>query len=127
MAKISIFGALTNIQMLIHTLFKGKCVGTDPLGNKYYRGKPRGNEKRERRWVIYADKPEASTVPPEWHGWLHHQINILPSPDSKYKKPWQKQPIANMTGTAEAYLPPGAKGQKRDATTGDYVAWQPPE
>jgi NADH:ubiquinone oxidoreductase subunit len=126
MAKINIFGALTNVQMLIKTLFSGERVGTDSFGNVYYRGKPRPRPRRERRWVIYKDRPDASTVPPEWHGWLHHQTSALPAAENKYRQPWQKPPLPNMTGTAQAYTPPGLRGE-RDAATGDYAAWAPPQ
>lgn len=126
MANISIFGVLTNIQMLIHTLFKGKRVGRDSVGNVYYRGAPRAGTKRERRWVMYKKGTDASAVPAEWHGWLHHQTDAVPLIDSKYRKDWQKPPLANMTGTDEAYVPPGLRGQ-RDAATGDYTAWSPPQ
>lgn len=129
MPKISIFGVLSNIQILVHTFFKGTPVGEDSLGNKYYRGKPRRGTTGERRWVIYSSAPEASAVPPEWHGWLHHQTDDVPAPGSKYRQAWQKPPLANMTGTPKAYLPPGhpAKGGKRAAATGDYTPWQPPQ
>jgi NADH:ubiquinone oxidoreductase subunit len=129
MAKISIFGALTNIQILVHTLFRGKRVGQDVFGNIYYRGRPRFTGGRERRWVIYKDRPDASTVPAEWHGWLHHQTGAVPEGHSKYRKPWQKPFLPNMTGTDGAYLPPGhvKKGGQRPAATGDYTAWQPPQ
>src|SRR5438128_348062 len=121
MVNISIFGALTNVQMLIHTLFKGKRVGTDARGNVYYRAAPRRGTKRERRWVIYKAGFDASAVPPEWHGWLHHQTDVVPAADSQYRRPWQKPPLANMTGTASAYVPPGLHGA-RDHATGDYIA-----
>lgn len=129
MAKISIFGVLTNVQMLIHTMFRGSKVGVDDLGNTYYRGKPRKGRKRERRWVIYNGKPEASVIPAEWHGWLHHQTDAIPSADSKYRKSWQKPHQPNMTGTDAAYRPPGhvLKGGQRAASTADYSAWTPPE
>ena len=129
MAKVSIFGALTNIQMLIHTLFKGTRVGEDSFGNVYYRGKPRRGTKRERRWVIYKSGAEASTVPAEWHGWLHHQTNTVPANESPYRKEWQQPHQPNMTGTDQAYLPPGhpARGGHRSASTSDYTAWQPPQ
>lgn len=127
MAKISIFGVLTNVQMLIHTMFRGSKVGVDDLGNTYYRGKPRRGQKRERRWVMYKGKPEASLIPPEWHGWLHFQTDALPAADSPYRKPWQKPHQPNRTGTAEAYLPPSLKGEARAPSTADYTAWQPPQ
>ncbi|MCD8497360.1 MAG: NADH:ubiquinone oxidoreductase subunit NDUFA12 [Alphaproteobacteria bacterium] len=105
-----------------------KCVGTDQLGNKYYVGKPRKGYKHERRWVMYNGAPEASKVPPEWHGWLHHQTDELPQDGAEsYRQPWQKPHQQNLTGTNAAYRPPGhvLKGGKRDTATGDYEAWKP--
>src|SRR5262245_10241994 len=55
----------------LFTWLHGTYVGSDSFGNRYYRGRPIGRRKRERRWVIYAGEVEASRVPPEWHGWLH--------------------------------------------------------
>ena len=129
MATLSIFGVLSNFQMIIHTALYGKFVGEDGIGNKYYRGKPLKGRKRERRWVMYTREPEASLVPPEWHGWLHHQTDVVPAASSKYRKSWQIPAQANLTGTGAAYLPPGhtLRGGKRDAATGDYTAWQPPQ
>lgn len=127
MAKISIFGVLSNVQILLHTLLRGKCVGTDVFGNKYYKGKPRRGSKQERRWTIYSGETEASQIPPEWHGWMHHQTNTLPEKVNAYRKDWIKPHIPNLTGTNYAYLPPAMKGQPRAAATGDYIPWQPPQ
>jgi NADH:ubiquinone oxidoreductase subunit len=113
--------------MLVHTLLHGKRVGADEFGNVYYRGKPRKGTTRERRWVMYKNAPEASAVPPEWHGWLHHQTDVLPQQDNVLRRPWQKPHIANQTGSYTAYLPPGhvKKGGHRAASTGDYTPWTP--
>lgn len=129
MAKVSIFGVLTNIQMLLFTAIRGKHVGTDQYGNRYYRGKPRPGQQRDRRWVIYKDVAEATFVPAEWHGWLHYQTDALPAENIRFRKEWQKPHQPNKTGTAEAYLPPGhaAKGAKRPGVSADYTAWQPPQ
>lgn len=107
------------------TLFtwrKGEQVGEDDQGNRYYR--ERGGN---RRWVIYAGEIEASRVPPEWHGWLHHTVPQPPSEAPPLVKPWEKGHVPNLTGTAMAYAPPGSltAGGKRAATTGDYEAWRP--
>jgi NADH:ubiquinone oxidoreductase subunit len=126
MSKISIFGILSNVQMLLFTACSGKRVGTDQFGNVYYRGKPRGGATEERRWVMYASAPDASKIPPEWHGWIHHQTDTVPDGASKYRQPWQKPPVSNKTGTDQAYFPPGVRG-KRESATADYVAWQPPK
>lgn len=129
MARISIFGALTNIQMLVHTWLHGTLVGSDALGNRYYKGPARKGLQRERRWVVYADRIEASLVPPQWHGWLHYQTNALPDEQARFRQPWQKPHQQNLTGTGATYLPPGhdLRGGQRDAATGDYQPWQPPQ
>ncbi|MBI3441683.1 MAG: NADH:ubiquinone oxidoreductase subunit NDUFA12 [Proteobacteria bacterium] len=127
MAKISIFGILSNVQILIHTALCGTRVGADHSGNTYYKSKPRRGYKQERRWIIYKNEAEASLVPPEWHGWLHHQTDTIPDRANKYRKDWIKPHHPNLTGTDQAYFPPAAKGLPRAAATGDYVPWQPPQ
>lgn len=111
----------------LFTFLHGKKIGTDSLGNIYYSGKPRGQNKRDRRWVMYKDKADASLVPPEWHGWLHHQTNIIPQEENNLRQAWQKPPLSNQTGTSNAYHPPShaTKDGVRDQATGDYQAWSP--
>jgi NADH:ubiquinone oxidoreductase subunit len=118
----------------LFTWWNGKLVGTDQFGNRYYREKtPRalrpggGRESRERRWVIYKGAPEATKVPPEWHAWLHHTIDGVPTDAGRPKYPWEKPHLPNLTGTRFAYRPPGSllKGGHRAPTTGDYEPWQP--
>lgn len=124
----NLLGVLSPVHIHFVTLVTGaKRVGTDSLGNKYFRAKPRKGYKRERRWVIYNGVPEASSVPPEWHGWLHHQTDAVPDAHSGYRRVWQKPHRSNPTGTDQAYRPPGhvLAGGKRDKATGDYEAWKP--
>jgi NADH:ubiquinone oxidoreductase subunit len=109
---------------------RGQRVGEDSLGNVYYRAKARSGYKRERRWVMYNGEPEASKVPPEWHGWLHYQTDVVPDSEAQsFRRPWQKPHKPNLTGTDQAYRPPGhlLKGGKRDKATGDYQPWTPPQ
>jgi NADH:ubiquinone oxidoreductase subunit len=83
----------------------GELVGKDEQGNQYFRtrgGKIDPSLGFERRWVIYNGYAEATRVPPSWHGWLHHTVDIPP--------------------TEEAYTP--ASG-RRPAATGDYQPWTP--
>jgi len=57
----------------------GELVGQDEQGNSYYRTKGRKIDPTlgfERRWVIYNGYAEASRVPPSWHGWLHHTVDV---------------------------------------------------
>ena len=118
----------------LFTWLKGELVGTDQFGNRYFREKPGrklrrggGFDSRERRWVLYKGEAEASKVPPEWHGWLHHTVNEVPAEGGKPEYPWQKPHLPNLTGTPLAYRPPGSvlKGGQRARATGDYEPWQP--
>jgi NADH:ubiquinone oxidoreductase subunit len=130
MGFFRLLGVLSPAHISLFTwTHRGEIVGKDSFGNKYYRGKARPGYKRERRWVMYKDAPEASMVPPEWHGWLHYQTDTVPSDDKSFRRPWQKPHQPNMTGTNQAYRPPGhvLSGAKRDKATGDYEAWSPPD
>lgn len=131
MGFFSFLGALSPIHIGFVTMITGADrVGTDSSGNRYYRAKPRPGYKLERRWVLYKGAPEASKVPPEWHGWLHHQSDDIPdSKTESFRRPWQKPHTPNLTGTTGAYRPPGhiLAGGRRDAATGDYTAWTPGE
>jgi NADH:ubiquinone oxidoreductase subunit len=103
-----------------------RVVGTDTLGNEYREGKsmPDG---RFKRYVVYSGANDASRVPPEWHGWLHHQVDAAPDPGLLPPRRWEKEAKANLTGTTGAYRPAGAleSGGRRAAATGDYEAWTP--
>lgn len=128
MGFFSFLGVLSPAHINLFTMSKGgKPVGEDQLGNKYYRANPRKGYKRERRWVMYKGAPEASSVPPEWHGWLHHQTDVIPGEGESYRREWQAPHKPNLTGTKQAYRPPGhiLEGGKRDKATGDYEAWKP--
>jgi NADH:ubiquinone oxidoreductase subunit len=123
--NFSLIRRISQFGTMMQTLFCGAAVGRDEFGNRYYRGRRTPKNTRERRWVIYAGEPEASKVPPEWHIWLHHTAASALS--DKDRRPWQKPHQQNLTGTPEAYLPPGhtLEGGKRDKATGDYEAWRP--
>jgi NADH:ubiquinone oxidoreductase subunit len=109
----------------IFTWLKGRPVGSDAVGNRYFTERTAAATGRTRRWVVYAGSPDASSVPPEWHSWLHYTTEA-PLPDTG-RKPWQKPHLANATGTQASYRPPGHdySGGKRAAATGDYEAWTP--
>ncbi|SFG10168.1 NADH:ubiquinone oxidoreductase subunit [Novosphingobium sp. CF614] len=106
----------------------GEHVGTDAQGNKYYRAtKAKTTEGYDRRWVIYAGANDASNVPAEWHGWLHHSYDGVPESHLPPPRIWEVDYTPNVTGTPSAYRPQGAleRGGKRAAATGDYEAWSP--
>lgn len=101
-------------------------VGSDALGNVYLEGTPLPDGRR-RRYVRYVGANDASRVPPEWHGWLHHQYDAVPDAGLLPPRRWEKEAKPNLTGTNEAYRPAGAleAGGMRAAATGDYEAWSP--
>ena len=126
--KASLLTRLGNASINFLTWRRGEKVGTDRFGNVYYRDKTGKRGGKERRWVIYAGEPEASMIPPEWHGWLHYiTAEPLPEHSSAYHKPWQKEHLPNLSGSVQAYRPPGHQyaGGQRVQATGDYEPWTP--
>ncbi len=121
-------GIQSPLTFVLRLWAQGELVGLDQFGNQYCRAKARQGYNHERRWVHYASgKVEASEVPPEFHGWLHHQTDQFPSETSGYRRPWQKEHTPNLTGTSLAYKPDGHQlnGGQRARATGDYEAWTP--
>ncbi len=115
----------------LFTRFRGDLVGTDANGNRYFqeRGMIKASRVRgRRRWVLYQGEVEASKVPSEWHAWLHHTVAAPPQADRRRHR-WEAPHIANLTGTPNAWRPPGSlsspAGTKRPRGTGDYEAWRP--
>lgn len=111
----------------LFSALNGEQVGTDAQGNKYYRSRKKTGDGRERRWVIYNGANDASRVPSEWHGWLHHSYDALPESQLAPPKIWEADYTPNATGTLAAYRPQGAleRGGRRARATGDYEAWAP--
>lgn len=116
----------------LYTWLRGEEVGRDQFGNRYFREKGGGRVhpeslRKERRWVIYDGEVEASRVPPEWHAWLHHTAVDPPPPGGPPKRDWQREHVPNLTGTDQAYRPPGhmLAGGRRARGTGDYEPWMP--
>ena len=98
----------------------GQKVGEDTQGNVYYQ-----NKDGSRRWVIYNGVSEASKVPAEWHGWLHHTFAEPPTRAPFPQKPWERESIENLTGTPEAYRPAGSILRVDPKPRSDYDAWSP--
>ena len=107
---------------LVTTWFSGRPVGTDEFGNRYYQ-----NKVGTRRWVLYNGTVEASRVPPDWHGWMHHTFREPPTVAPFKERPWELEHEPNLSGTPGAYRPPGSLAATgvRPPATGDYEAWKP--
>ena len=66
----------------LKTIFFGKLVGTDELGNKYYQS------KKGKRWVVYTDTIDASKIPVEWYSWMHFTPNKIEKKHILEKYEW---------------------------------------
>ncbi len=108
----------------LYTFRKGVKVGQDDQGNIYYK-----NADDKKRWVIFNGETDASRVPPDWRMWLHGLLRETPENAPLPVKKWEKTHSPNLTGTDNAYAPPGSlyrRGKpKRAAVSGDYEAWKP--
>jgi NADH:ubiquinone oxidoreductase subunit len=105
----------------LFTWRRGERVGEDGLGNVYYR-----ERNGTRRWVTYETLSEPSQIPPEWHAWLHFITDAPPNEEGYTPRSWQKAHRPNMTGTYEAYRPPGSVMRPRVKEPPlDYEPWQP--
>ncbi|MEL6506522.1 MAG: NADH:ubiquinone oxidoreductase subunit NDUFA12 [Pseudomonadota bacterium] len=105
-----------------------KLVGRDEQGNRYFEEKKAtGPNGKTRRWVIYHGIAEASRVPPDWHGWLHHTYDTPPTEAPFAPMDWERQHLPNMTGTPMAYRPKGSLelSGKGGSVNSDYEAWSP--
>src|ERR1700694_320489 len=91
----------------LFTKMRGAFVGSDAEGNRYFQDRRVVAGRRRKRWVIYNGEAEASRVPPDWHGWLHNTTNTPPPAGGMPRQKWQKDHERNLTGTGQAYRPPG--------------------
>jgi NADH:ubiquinone oxidoreductase subunit len=120
-------GATIGASLQIH---KGsELVGEDEFGNRYFetRRKKLEHDGRPRRFVIYKGYADASKVPADWHGWLHHTFADPPTVAPLQRRPWELDHQPNLTGTIWAWRPRGsiARGGERSRATGDYEPWIP--
>ena len=98
----------------LKTIFFGKLVGTDELGNKYY------ESKNGKRWIIYSNTIDASKIPVEWYSWMHFTPNKIEKDHNPQKYQWQKSHQANLTGTDKAYFP----YKNKNANKKKYKTWK---
>ena len=120
----------------LFTWMYGELVGEDGFGNRYFHERRAPERRRRRRWVLYKGAPEASAVPAEWNAWLQHRADAPPT-DEAPARPWHKPHVANLTGTADAYRPPGdlaggargsgerASDERARGVGAPYRAWRP--
>lgn len=122
LARIFTWWNGASVGTALFTRRHGREVGRDSLGNIYYQHR----HDSARRWVIYSGSNDGSRVPPGWSAWLRGTIEGVPDEALPPPRPFQTEPLPNLTGTAEAYRPRGALHHgERPSATGDYQAWKP--
>jgi NADH:ubiquinone oxidoreductase subunit len=99
----------------LKTIFFGKYVGKDELGNKYYQN------KHNDRWVIYSSNIEATKITSDWFLWMHHTIDKIPDYKANIKYSWQKNHLENQTGTKNKHK---STNIKRDDVKKKYETWK---
>ena len=100
----------------LYTLFKGKYVGSDDFGNKYY------INSKDRRWVIYKNNVESTQISSEWHLWIHFLTKNIPT--NKKKFDWQITHQENLTGTLKAHKPEGSLSADSKKNMRKYETWK---
>ena len=53
---------MKNISLYLYTIFRGNLVGKDQDGNKYYTSDISHGIKKEKRWVIYKNDNDPTSV-----------------------------------------------------------------
>lgn len=125
---------------LAETLFEhgpgAELVGTDSFGNKYF-------EKKDAQWVrnrfvVYAksnnwSQQDPSTVPTEWHAWLHYIGDYNPT-NTKFQRPIYaaeatqhpsvRGPLG-ATSSSSIHQPKGSWSNPQRLTWRKYEAWEP--
>lgn len=113
-----------NIQIFFTTWLRGKLMGIDAHGNRYYQDRWVKRYGRFRRWVIYKNTAEASQVPSQWHAWLHHNTEEPPTLQRPYS--WEKPHLPNLTGTPLAHRFRRTKRHLASDRSDVYEPWTPP-
>ena len=98
----------------LKTIFSGKFVGNDSVGNKYYQN------KAGKRWVIYSEEIDASKITSEWYSWIHFTNNRIENKHDLEKYKWQKPHQPNQTGTEKAYHP----NRNNEQIKKKYTSWK---
>lgn len=71
--------------------------------------------------------PDSLKITPEWHAWLHHNIDDVPTEKPLPKPAYQTPSAGNPTGTSDAYVPPHHRLNKRfgGSASEKYEPWSP--
>ncbi len=90
---------------LLTTWRRAQFVYEDKFGNRYYEEKRITYDGRKRRWVRYKGYADASRIPADWHGWLHHIYDERPHEGGISHPLYARDHCPNLTGSVFAYMP----------------------
>jgi len=95
----------------LKTIRVGQKIGEDRFGNQYFESPTDNYVWGKQRWVEYKHEVEATSVPADWHSWLHHVTDRPPGvqPILQPEPPTliYDHPPTNATGTNRAFYPTG--------------------
>lgn len=128
--KIFLWWSGATLGTLLTVGRRGRAVGSDEFGNRYFEDRSDSNaydKGRKRRYVLYKGYADASKIPPDWHGWMHYVYDTPPSQEPLPRQVWEQPHLPNMSGTPYAQFPKGSlyAEAERQKSTGDYEAWKP--
>ena len=103
----------------LYTIFRGKFVGKDEFGNKYFQS------SKGKRWIIYKTQVEATKIPPRWYSWIHFMTDKNPNENIEKQYSWQLSHTENLTGTDKAYKPKGILTSENLEPNKKYDSWKP--
>lgn len=102
-----------------------KLVGTDYNGNKYF--EDTNQQIGRHRWIVYNDlyDLDPTSVPPEWHGWLHYLNDYKPT-EHQFNFPiYNAAAVRTDTGKGTCYNPKGAWKNAEQRKWTKVQTWQP--
>ena len=110
---------VNNLGTILYTIFFGKEVGIDSLGNRYYISK----KKFKKKWVVYNKTKDPTAIPVKWQLWLTSEDEKVIDKDQKYT--WEKDRKRNLTGTNQAYHPVRKINEPKKSVQKKNKYWTP--
>ena len=112
-----------NIGTILYSFLKGKKIGQDKIGNKFYVHKKIKNKK----WVLYKHNIDPTSLDVKWQIWLTSTNSNVPTDIEESNFQWQKDKQPNLTGTVNSYHPNiNINKRKKDLTKDKQNSiWKP--
>jgi NADH:ubiquinone oxidoreductase subunit len=89
----------------IYLTFFATKVGEDEYGNQFFELKRLDYLGRKKRYCLYKGVVEASKISPEWHPFMHYQIEAKDVKKHFREYKWQKPALPDTTLSAYKFLP----------------------